>query len=718
MNMDQMHFTFSDLISGYIDDFDWDKGFVQISTVDGRIFKAKLSDNVYAEMIRNLGEPYMDCTGQMKDMLNDRGRFVFIYGVFYNENKEFSFDAKHIVFVGKEKNEFRFEKQNWWINQIKQLGNFYYKAQFDGMDVDYTKYRTHLTLEGTKMDTTRQETDTISRMIYGFASAYMLTGEDKFLDAAEKGTEYLREHFRAEDKSEDIVYWYHGVDYLGKNNYKKIYASEFGDDYDAIPAYEQIYALAGPTQTYRVTGDKRILKDIDRTLNLFDKYFKDNENGGYWSHIDPITFSGTSESLGQNSDRKNWNSCGDHTPAYLINAYLATRNDRYKEMLKYCADLIINHFPDYDNSPFVEEKFHGDWSRDNTWKWQQNHGVVGHNLKIAWNLMRVQSLISDDSYVELAEKIAGLMPQYGMDKQRCGWYDVVDRVRGENHEFNHFAWHDRKAWWQQEQGILAYYILAGTLKKPEYLKLARESASFYNAWFPDHDSGAVYFNVLSNGLPYLLGTERLKASHSMSGYHSFELAYLCATYSNLLVNNEPMDLYFKPTPSDLENRLLYVQPDILPEGSVKIHQVWINGNPHIDFNADEMWIRLPEGSERVSVKVKVYPIGLKKDFEMTSSFQNGNTKIVMSGIMDSKDVDDFRNMLQGALNSGSNNIDIDMTNLQSISSSSIRAIMFFKAKISGDIRIIGANQSIIDAFKDDEVFEELQFISSSELNFN
>ena len=52
---------------------------------------------------------------------------------------------------------------------------------------------------------------------------------------------------------------------------RKILASEFGDDYDAIPAYEQIYALAGPTQTYRITGDPRIRSDIERTLELFDQ---------------------------------------------------------------------------------------------------------------------------------------------------------------------------------------------------------------------------------------------------------------------------------------------------------------------------------------------------------------------------------------------------------------------------------------------------------------
>ena len=64
------------------------------------------------------------------------------------------------------------------------------------------------------------------------------------------------------------------------------------------------------------------------------------------------------------------------------------------------------------------------------------------------------------------------------------------------------------------------------------------AAAFYNAWFLDHDSGAVYFNVLNNGIPFLLGTERQKGSHSMSGYHSFELCYLAATYTNLLVTVE------------------------------------------------------------------------------------------------------------------------------------------------------------------------------------
>ena len=34
------------------------------------------------------------------------------------------------------------------------------------------------------------------------------------------------------------------------------------------------------------------------TLNLFDKYYLDPEKGGYFSHIDPVTFDPRAESLG------------------------------------------------------------------------------------------------------------------------------------------------------------------------------------------------------------------------------------------------------------------------------------------------------------------------------------------------------------------------------------------------------------------------------------
>lgn len=604
--MNRINFEFSDTIAGYVADFDSDSDTFTIKTSDNREYSVKFAPNTYAWISNNLNEPRQWCGEQMRDMLDD-GRHVFVYGIYYPEAEDYVFEAQFLIFSGRKTEKYHFEKQDWWVKQIKALGEFYLKAQFGDEEIDYDNYRTTITLTGEKaLDHYRQETDTISRLVYGFSSAYMMTGDERFLEAAEKGTEYLRDHMRFVDMDENITYWYHGIDVDG-NRETKIFASEFGDDYDAIPAYEQIYALAGPIQTYRITGDPRILEDAGQTVDLFDRFYLDEEKGGYFSHLDPITLDPRSDSLGENKGRKNWNSVGDHAPAYLINLYLATGDERYGKMLEYTFDTITTHFPDYDNSPFVQEKFYEDWSHDSTHMWQQNRGVVGHNLKISWNLMRMFGELPKEEYEKFARKIAEVMPAIGSDLQRGGWYDVMERKLADGEQCHRMAFHDRKAWWQQEQGILAYLILKGVLGDDEFLRIARESSAFYNAFFLDHDDGAVYFNVLANGIPYLMGTERFKGSHSMSGYHSFELAYLAQVYTNLLITYKPMDLYFKPLPGGFKDNLLRVSPDILPRGSVRIGQVWVKDEPYDNFDAENLTVTLPDSKERVTIKVRIEP---------------------------------------------------------------------------------------------------------------
>lgn len=602
-----INFTFSDTIAGYITAYNSDTVTFTLETTDKRYYEVRFASNTYGWIANNLEEPRTWCSQeQMKSMMNP-GRYLFVYGIYYPEPSGNTFEAQFIIFPGKREGSYTFERQNWWIQQVDSIARFYLKAQFQGKPINYTHYRTLITLDGQKeTDNYRQETDTISRLVYGFASAYMMTGEEKFLEAAEKGTEYLRDHMRFYDPDEDIVYWYHGIDVKGSRE-TKVFASEFGDDYDAIPAYEQIYALAGPIQTYRVTGDLRILRDAELTVKLFDNFFFDKEKGGYFSHLDPITLDPRSPSLGANCAKKNWNSVGDHAPAYLINLYLATGEKRYADFLENTFDTITRYFPDYEHSPFVQEKFFEDWSHDREHMWQQNRGVVGHNLKIAWNLMRMYSLKAKPEYEHLARKIAEEMPKVGMDRQRAGWSDVMERLRKPGEAWHRFAFHDRKAWWQQEQGILAYLILHGVLKDPEYLKIARESSAFYNAFFLDHDDGAIYFNVLANGLPYLMGTERFKGSHSMSGYHSTELCFLAAVYSNLLITKQPMEFYFKPRPDGFPERVLRVAPDLLPPRSICLDYVEIDGEPYGDFNASELMVKLPETKDHLSVKVRIVP---------------------------------------------------------------------------------------------------------------
>ena len=694
--MNALDFSFSDLIAGYVTKYDAATDHVWLKTSDGREYSIGITPTTYAEIIRNLGEGFKNASDNMRAMFTP-GRFMFAYGVFYPDSaSKIEFDAKHIVFAGRSETSYEFEKPDWWLKQIDQLGQFYVKSQFGDGPIDYANYRTNLSSSGAHTQNGRQETDTISRLVYGFASAYLVTGKDVYLEAANKGTEYLRDHLRFVDQADDIVYWYHAVDIKANGGEQKILASEFGDDYDALPCYEQIYALAGPVQTYRITGDKAIYEDTRRTINLFNRYYKDQSPaGGYYSHIDPIMLDAHSENLGRNRARKNWNSVGDHAPAYLINLWLATGEKEHADFLEYTFDTIAEHFPDYENSPFVQEKFFDDWSKDQSWGWQQNRGVVGHNLKISWNLMRMNSLVPKKEYVELAEKIAVTMPDHGADRQRGGWYDVVERVTEPGQKFHHYAWHDRKAWWQQEQGILAYLILNGVLGKDEYLQYAREGSAFYNAWFLDVEEGGIYFNVLANGNPFALGTERGKGSHSMSGYHSFELCYLAAVYSNLLVNKEPMDFYFRPAPGGFADGILRVQPDILPVGSIRIDQVWIDGHDYADFDAHKLFVNLPKGHGDIKVRVRIVPTSNRFDADVLS-VSGGVAKITFSGEMTSQDLKYLDEAVNSALEQGANALDIDASKLESICTEGLRYLVFRKQKAGENfgLSIRGANSSV------------------------
>lgn len=606
----EINFTFSDTIAGYVTDFNLQERSFKLKTSDNREFKAYLTDNCYARYVRNLNEGYQDATEDINKLLALPRQMVFAYGTFYpgQDQSQTIFQAQWLVFPGKGPGIYRHEEPDWWINQIDSIAHSYLNWQFNHPQepIDFQKYRTMLHLGGAKKGDYLQETDTISRLVYGFASAYLLTGKEEFLEAAEKGTQYLRDHMRFYDIDEDIVYWYHGLKVEGDRE-TKLLTSEFGDDYDSLPMYEQIYALAGPTQTMRITGDPKIMSDIDKTLSLFEKFFKDEVGMGYFSHIDPITLDPRSESLAHNRARKNWNSVGDHAPAYLINLYLATGDPKHAEFLEYTFDTITKYFPDYENSPFVQEKFFEDWSKDQSWGWQQNRAVVGHNLKISWNLMRMYSLKPKQEYLDFARKIAELMPEYGCDRQRGGWYDVVERTKKPDGIHPEFVWHDRKAWWQQEQAVLAYLILHGILKDDEYNKYAREVTAFYNAFFLDCDDGGVYFNTLANGLPYLLGNERFKGSHSMSGYHSMELCFLSATYINLMITKQPLFLYFKPLPNGFKDNILRVSPDILPPNSVFIEECFIDDKPYSNFDANKLTVQLSETDKQVRVKVKISP---------------------------------------------------------------------------------------------------------------
>ena len=530
------------------------------------------------------------------------GALVLVEGVYFRDHLRNRIDVRTVYLLydqqgevlSEAKGNYMFEEPRWWVDMISAQGNTWFNAFFSDGDVNFTRYRTELN-EIYQPKSEMQEVAVLSRLLYGYSVTYQLTGKERYLTALREGVKYQRETFRYAMPDGKSVLWcsyYDGTNaHLPSNN---------GDDNGTIPLYEQIYALAGITMYYRITGDLDALQDILSTIDAFDIYFLDKTRyGGYFSHIDPNTLSPLTDSLGINQAKKNWNSVGDHIPAYLINIICALAGKpeftyelkRLHQMLLNVTDDIITHFPQGDGSDLVAERFYRDWSLDKTYSWQQDRGIVGHNLKIAWNLTRVAFHLEscDDENLfppntkekcddlrkrclELARKLAVDMDEMGaVDRFRGGCFDALERHSTNGYTLD-FTWLSTKDFWQQEQGILCYLIQMGTTKFDanfeKFRELSAAMSAFYCAFFVDSDRGGINFRVTDIGVPIMTGEYAQKGGHAKSGYHIFELCYLAHLYNALYNNPNPFTLHFAPiVPADGKLQLA-VSPDFLPKDAI------------------------------------------------------------------------------------------------------------------------------------------------------
>ena len=73
----KMQFEFTDLIAGYVSNFNESEKTFTLTTSDKREFSVALGNTTFARLLRNLDEPYQDATGNMYSLLKQDGRMVF-----------------------------------------------------------------------------------------------------------------------------------------------------------------------------------------------------------------------------------------------------------------------------------------------------------------------------------------------------------------------------------------------------------------------------------------------------------------------------------------------------------------------------------------------------------------------------------------------------------------------------------------------------------------
>ncbi|MFO0956393.1 MAG: AGE family epimerase/isomerase [Isosphaeraceae bacterium] len=563
------------------------------------------------------------------------GKMIAAEGIYQTSGDKEWYDVKTVYYLYSQLDILLFEHTHWWVTQISSMGDkwlndlFHDKRSYE-IDDFSALYQTNLNILGLPTDDNIQEMATLSRLIYGLSSAYLMSGDIRFYRAARAGVEFQRDAFRSLSADGRFCFWAFGRR-KGKYGVRQIIPSENPDDVGSIPLYEQIYALAGMTQFYRISSDWEVLHDIRRTIASFNQFYRDPKDGSYYSHIDYTTFSPHSTTLGPNRSRKNWNSIGDHLPAYLINLIITLDplpngregelrefRDLCIEMLETCSNLIADHFLDPNPEVlYVNERYDADWKPDHSWGWQQNRAVVGHNLKIAWNLTRVANYYNtrgDGSKAEKLMKVATTlgdrMGKVGIDQFRSGCFDAVEREPRGGRPVE-FAWGNTKDFWQQEQAILAYLIMAGYTGNPDYLQHAREMEAFWNLFFIDRDRASVFFRVTADGVPVIAGNYSDKGGHAIAGYHSFELNYLAHAYNRAFSYHKRRDddvfcMHFK-IHENSHQRSVNVLPDFFGKDDLEICGLKVNGVRRDNFVPNQFQIALEPGDLGCDIEVLLRP---------------------------------------------------------------------------------------------------------------
>ena len=587
-------------------------------------------------------------------------------------------DARSVTLMHSLPGRFGWEDTHWWLSQVTTMCNQWLDSAFGNkrtftVDDFMEYYRTNLSILGTDTADNIQECATLSRFLYGLSSAYLLTGIDRFYSAAQAAAKYLYDTFH--DSSHDTTYCFWKFGRRSSPFNQDITASQNKDDAGSLALYEQIYALSGLAQYYRISQDRKVRDYIQRTIAGFQDFYHDTwrdqdtgftGKGGYFSHLDPITRRPDTSTLGNNRMKKNWNSVGDHIPAYMINLLLAIdplpeKNSNWEKLratcwsiLDECVDIILERFPDrnggaarrddgtlnMDNitNPYVNERFTADWKPDHDWSWQQNRAICGHNLKIAWNLTRCghyfayrQSILARDRYAveadkygrrsqdcyQYAEFLGRQMANLGVDLARGGLFDAVERKPSNNMPVE-FVWGTTKDFWQQEQAILAYTILHGISGDAQFLELGRYCSAFWNLFFLDRDNQRIRFRTTESGQPVVEGAYGNEAGHAIAGYHSFELSYLAHVYNRCYVDrtsasgDDNFVLHFRPNRSD-NISTINVLPDFFRPHQVEIVRVKMNGFEIEDIRPSDFQIPLVDYPPEATFSVEFRPLRAGKE---------------------------------------------------------------------------------------------------------
>jgi len=312
-----------------------------------------------------------------------------------------------------------------------------------------------------------------ARILWTFAKAYKVYGDDVYLRTAQRAYDYLRRYFW--DAEFGGVYWM--VDHLGNpvDTKKRIYGQAF-----------TVYALA----EYAAARAEKEPLELAIALHLkIEAASHDEKNGGYFETYERDWKLAEEQRLSEvdMDEKKSMN-----THLHLLEAYanlLRLWEDdglrkRLRELLRIFLDRIID-----------SETHHFRMFFDEVWHDRSDRFSFGHDIEGSWLICEAAEVLGDTAILEETRKAAVSMAQ-------AVYEQAVDTDGGLLYEGTRKEFIDTdKHWWPQAEAVVGFLNAYEFSGREYFLNAAHRSWDFIDKFIVDHQRGEWYWKVSRDRTP-------------------------------------------------------------------------------------------------------------------------------------------------------------------------------------------------------------------------
>ncbi|MEI9936217.1 MAG: AGE family epimerase/isomerase [Pseudomonadota bacterium] len=451
---------------------------------------------------------------------------------------------------------------------LKSLADFRAKSRDNVNGGFFTFVKT----DGTVSSDRRKGFVTTTRDAWAFSRAFMVTGDESYLEQAAHALTFLFAH-GWDDKNGG---WYFTADEFGKLTPY----NQYWDPNTWKWSFVQHYALLGIGANCDATRDASTCAWFTKGRNLLDTKMWDG-NSSQLGYYDQANLNMTGQT------GKGFTATVDALTTNGMQADLLWPNTAYHQRIVDLANIVTDRLAanlDLSIAKYgFPENYKTNWSVDTS----QTNIDTGHILKSAWVLARVYLRNPDARYRAAARKlIYEVLNNGGWDETAGVPYTTGNWSTGQVTKLAEC--------WQIEQAITSglsnWYIADNQADRDKFLKMADRSLQFFAKYVIDHTNGGTYKMNNINGTP----TDGIKSNFYNVEYHSTEMFYFTYIYGNLMLHRTPIALYYKVAATSAQ-RVIQLTPIAIDDASIQIQSVTLDGAPLATFSASTREVTLAAG---------------------------------------------------------------------------------------------------------------------------